>query len=673
MNDNEKPKHASPRCTISPQVRELFSEQLSDEQAAIIGDHVASCPVCATEFERLASEDEWLERHDDPESGVNDVTRQELISRLRHRGMLTAQPETMDSSSAPSRQLLLIPGYEEMQVVGEGGMGIVYKAFNSTLKRTEAVKTLAPHLVGNATARQRFIREARAVAAISDDHVVRVYSVGDSEGIPFMAMEFIDGESLQDVIDQHGPLSAVSLVRIALQVARGLAAAHAQGVVHRDIKPSNILLVKGCERAYITDFGLARVLDEAQVTRTGVISGTPEFMSPEQAKGGVPDEKSDLFSLGVLIYAMGAGYSPFRAETALGVIGRVTEHEPRWLTDVNPNIESWLSALVERLLAKSPGDRIQSAEEVARRLERFLAHLQQPANVPVPEAVPRLRRRHTASQRIANWIDAAEAAIVQASSLTWESRRSLYFCSVAAIQLVLVAWGTFTSSVHIEAWLLPAVLVTLPAFVFGSLVLGEGRLRMRILRSLTIWLLAIAVVWGTSSQEAFGTINIGYVPTLIALLLVARGFGVRIVGPRTPRSEGSPSKLSLRELFVLCAVSLALIGLVNAFIPLPPIRRSVFQVVVFALHMSFVLFTATSISLARITPFRSLFYVSVVLLVTVPVAVIGDEGEWDIVVPLLLMSGGMILFVYTMCLGFRLLGYRLDGIPSVLTGHGAEN
>src|SRR5262249_18332578 len=158
--------------------------------------------------------------------------------------------------------------------------------------------------------------------------------------------------------------------------ASGLAAAHAQGLVHRDVKPANILLEEGVERVTLTDFGLARAADDASLTQSGTIAGTPQYVSPEQAVGAAVDHRSDLFSLGSVLYALCTGRPPFRASTALGVLKRVVEDTPRPVRDVNPDVPEFLAAVIERLHAKDPDDRFQSAAEVASLLEGYLAHLQ---------------------------------------------------------------------------------------------------------------------------------------------------------------------------------------------------------------------------------------------------------------------------------------------------------
>ena len=173
-----------------------------------------------------------------------------------------------------------------------------------------------------------------------------------------------------------------------MQAAAGLAAAHAQGLVHRDVKPANILLADGIERVKLTDFGLARAADDASLTKTGFIAGTPQYMSPEQARGEAVDQRSDLFSLGSVLHAMCTGRPPFRAETSYGVLRRITDEEPRPIREINPEIPDWLCGIVARLMAKRPDDRFQSAGEVAALLEQCLAHVQQPTIVPLPAYPP---------------------------------------------------------------------------------------------------------------------------------------------------------------------------------------------------------------------------------------------------------------------------------------------
>lgn len=301
--------------------------------------------------------------------------------------------------------------YDIQEVIGRGGMGIVLRAFDEKLHRIVAIKVMASQLATNATARKRFSREAQAQAAVSHDHIVTIHAVEDAElpsplggegpgvrGLPYLVMQYVSGQSLQQRIDRDGALELHEILRIGMQTASGLAAAHAQGLVHRDIKPANILLENGVERVKITDFGLARAATEASLTQSGIIAGTPQFMSPEQAEGKAIDQRTDLFSLGSVLYAMCTGRAPFRASGTLAVLKRVCEETPTPIRQSNPDIPDWLVATIEKLQAKNPAERFQSAAEVAALLGRHLAQVQHPSvvghvsNVPAEDKEARSKR-----------------------------------------------------------------------------------------------------------------------------------------------------------------------------------------------------------------------------------------------------------------------------------------
>ena len=274
--------------------------------------------------------------------------------------------------------------YEIIELVGYGGMGLVLKAFDTKLQRIVAIKLLSPTLAHNATAVKRFLREARAAAAVSHDHVVTIFAVEETSSPPYLVMEYIAGQSLQQKIDRCGLLDIAEILRIGMQIAEGLAAAHKQGLVHRDIKPANVLLENGVERVKITDFGLARAVDDVTMTQTGHVTGTPEYMSPEQAKGESLDGRSDLFSLGSVLYTMCTGRPAFRADSAIAVLRRVCDDQPRPISEINPEIPAGLIAIIDKLLAKQPQERFQSVDEVAELLGDYLAWWQQPAGHAAP-------------------------------------------------------------------------------------------------------------------------------------------------------------------------------------------------------------------------------------------------------------------------------------------------
>ena len=289
--------------------------------------------------------------------------------------------------------------YEALEVVGRGGMGTVFRAFDTKLQRIVALKALAPQLATSSAARQRFVREARAVAAVTHDHVIAIHAVEDAGPVPYLVMQFIEGPTLQKRLERTGQLPLKEILRIGLQIAEGLAAAHRHGLVHRDVKPANILLENGVERVKITDFGLARAGDDASLSHSGVVAGTPMYMSPEQAQGEPVDFRSDLFSLGSVLYVMCTGRPPFRAPGAMAVLKRVCEETPRPIPEINPELPPWLQELVARLHAKAPADRFASAREVADLLARHLAELQHgtpPAKLPAEDSAlvrPRRSRR----------------------------------------------------------------------------------------------------------------------------------------------------------------------------------------------------------------------------------------------------------------------------------------
>jgi len=266
--------------------------------------------------------------------------------------------------------------YEILEVIGKGGFGTVLKAFDDKLHRIVAIKVLSPAYADNGSARKRFIREAHTAAAVKNEHVVAIYDVEKDSQPPYLAMEMIEGVSLQDKIDTQGPLGIREILRIGMQMAEGLAAAHKQGLVHRDIKPANILLENGVERVKITDFGLARAVDDASVTQSGTVAGTPMYMSPEQAEGVQIDHRSDLFSLGTVLYAMCTGHPPFRASGTHAVLKRVIDASPRPIREINSEIPDWLCGIIAKLHAKKPEERFQTATEVAELLGQRLADVQ---------------------------------------------------------------------------------------------------------------------------------------------------------------------------------------------------------------------------------------------------------------------------------------------------------
>jgi serine/threonine protein kinase len=378
-------------------LRQVLAAGAGNEIEADVAGHLERCESCRQELELLAGGAEWwsdarsyltppdaeisgdsarggtTRRADDSAGGHNS----HFFAGLRKQLGFLSPTETAES-------LGRLGPYEITDVIGRGGMGIVLEAHDPALNRKVAIKVLAAEWAHNATARRRFAWEAKAAAAVVHDHVVPIYSVDANGDVPFLVMAHIPGRSLQQRIDATGPLEIKEILRIGMQTAAGLAAAHAQGLVHRDIKPANILLENSVERVRITDFGLARAVDDVSQTQSGILAGTPQYMSPEQASGEAVDHRTDLFSLGSVLYAMCTGRSPFRAETTVAVIRRICDGHCRAVREVNPDVPEWLAEIIEKLHEKDPANRFQTAAEVADLLERHLAHLQQPTVVPQP-------------------------------------------------------------------------------------------------------------------------------------------------------------------------------------------------------------------------------------------------------------------------------------------------
>lgn len=324
--------------------------------------------------------------------------------------------EILQSCLQPSEKpdsLGRLAHYEVREVLGRGGFGIVLKAFDEKLHRVVAIKVLAPGMASTSTARKRFLREARAAAAIRHEHVVAIYSV-DEEPVPYLVMEYIPGQTLQQRL-KDGPLDIQTTVRLGRQIAQGLAAAHEQSLIHRDIKPSNILLESGAtERVKITDFGLARPADDTEMTQSGLIVGTPMYMAPEQALGQTLDHRTDLFSLGSVLYRIVSGESPFQGTSTLAVLKCVTEQDPRPLAEVVPGIPTWLCDIITRLLAKNPQQRYQSAKDVAELFAECEELLKVHARAHDFSKIPGMKP----APGSARWKRFAAAAVVLFSILT---------------------------------------------------------------------------------------------------------------------------------------------------------------------------------------------------------------------------------------------------------------
>lgn len=300
------------------------------------------------------------------------------------------------------QQLLQSPTHPEMlgrlgrydveSVIGCGGMGVVMKGFDRELHRPVAIKMVLPRLARHGVAKQRFMLEAKAAAAVLHPNVIAIHDISEVDGVPWFVMPLVVGPTLRQVVEQNGTPSHREIARIGLQIASGLAAAHAQGLVHHDIKPANILVDNQVNRIVITDFGLARRETEESMTQTGFLAGTINYMSPEQARGGGIDGRSDLFSLGSLLYFLASGKTPFRSDSAMGVIHQIGNEPHTNVRVENSDVPIELARAIDCLLEKHPDDRFESAAVAESWFREYLAFLNQPSAQASPR-VPRRKRK----------------------------------------------------------------------------------------------------------------------------------------------------------------------------------------------------------------------------------------------------------------------------------------
>lgn len=308
---------------------------------------------------------------------------------------------TATANSLPSR----IGSYRILRRLGEGGMGVVYLGTDDALGRDAAVKVMLPKAASNPITRERFLREGRAMAKIRSPYVVEVYQVGEDNGVPYIAMEYLAGMSVEDRIKSGETMPIPEVIRIIREAALGLAAAHLPGLVHRDIKPSNLWLQVPSGRVKVLDFGLARDPQaDTNLTRAGTVLGTPAYMAPEQARGLPVDCRTDLFSLGAVAYHLLTGKSPFLGKNAVETLTRVVTEEPAPIRDLRPDIPDSLVAVLSRLLSKDAAGRYATAQDLAdaleppRRAPTDTLPLQLPATTPsLALAVPGVANGEAAS------------------------------------------------------------------------------------------------------------------------------------------------------------------------------------------------------------------------------------------------------------------------------------
>ncbi len=403
---------------------ELLDQSNDSEAPREMLDHLDSCERCQERIVALAADgDSWSEathalRDSDAFQRGEDSTCQ--LAPFRSDGSviiaidaelspdmpLQADQVCLDFLDPPSHPEMLgrVGEFDVERLIGTGGMGIVFKAFDSELHRPVAVKILAPHLAHSGGARQRFAREAQSAAAVIHENVVPIHFVDSHDELPYLVMQYVSGESLQARVDREGPLSTNEVLQIGIQIASGLAAAHEQGLVHRDVKPGNILLEPGVSRVLISDFGLARAADDASVTRSGIIAGTPHYMSPEQARGQAIDVRSDLFGLGGVLYFMCTGRPAFRADGAMAVLNRICSTEHRPVDEVNEQVPAALADLIDQLLSKKPSDRQESSELVSTQLSQQMKQSR--------SGRPKFRKQQKSLRRRIKWVAGAAVTLL---------------------------------------------------------------------------------------------------------------------------------------------------------------------------------------------------------------------------------------------------------------------
>ena len=376
------------RCPPPDQLAGLIHDDLAGDQQAALAEHVGGCSGCQNKLDALATTGDHL-----LSAAVRDIDRADppKDSAYWHaladaEGALTAAypldtPPPADEPKLDFLRTTTTPGligrlgrFDIQKVIGRGGMGVVLRATDPDLSRDVAIKILDPQLASNDLARQRFCREARAAAAVHNDNLVAVYQVDEDgpSGLPYLVMQLVDGESLEQRLKRVGRLTPAEAIKLGAQAAAGLAAAHAHGLIHRDIKPGNILIERGTDKVRLTDFGLARAAEDLKLTRTGFVAGTPLYMAPEQARGDDTDHRADLFSLGSVLYEALAGRPPFDGKTPLAVLRRVSDEAHPRLRRLNKDVPEWLEDVIDQLLAKAPDERFQTAAEVADLLGRHV-------------------------------------------------------------------------------------------------------------------------------------------------------------------------------------------------------------------------------------------------------------------------------------------------------------
>ena len=344
----------------------LLDAWMSDRERGVnrsAAELCAECPELTPELARRIQVVSRFERL--AEVGVSETLGSQVDADISH---VTDAPPSVTAKNSPLPAS--IGGFKPLSILGEGGMGAVYLAEDLQLGRRVAVKVMKKELAADPDARHRFLREARAMATIEHDNIMIIHAVGEDHGTPFLVMPVLKGETLDDRLCRENRLPVAESCRIGREIAAGLRAAHFHGLIHRDIKPSNIWLEGSQGRVRILDFGLARpASDDQKVTQSGAVLGTPAYMAPEQAAGTEATLRSDLFSLGAVLYRITTGQQPFAGPNILATLNNLANRIPESPAKLNSGIPAELSTLIDRLMAKAPEDRAESADAVVQSLQ----------------------------------------------------------------------------------------------------------------------------------------------------------------------------------------------------------------------------------------------------------------------------------------------------------------
>ena len=356
--------------------------------------HIDQCTQCQLELDTLqASANDWINnaaesspttysssslttRLDkiklDRAGLVGNVEAGSPVSRFQDMTPWFDPIEDADQTSSHGPIIGRIAEFDLLKLIGRGGMGAVFKAFDRKLERMVALKMMSPSLLADPNSSKRFLREARSAAGINHPNAVAVHCVDEIRGLPYLVMEYVAGESLDELLRRTPKLPLDASLTIVEQLAEGLAAAHKTGVIHRDVKPANVLIESGTKTIKLTDFGLARTASNS-LTSTGLLMGTPEFLAPEQLTTTDVDHRVDLFSLGSVLYLLCAGQVPFDGPSAHAIMNQISREDPTPIEQLEPKTPRALAELIGQLLQKNPEHRPESASQVARSIRAFKA------------------------------------------------------------------------------------------------------------------------------------------------------------------------------------------------------------------------------------------------------------------------------------------------------------